>query len=166
MLYIHFKVLSSPFYFVIGISKIFLDEIGLTGWCQATMPHSTIGINWFWICNYLRNWQISIVSVDYAYSDSAVSSKCTMNLFLYDQNHNKIQKLFIEKSMRGVTWRCVCVKWLTAFCPRTVQRIPSEALARTARIMYVGSMYFTSIGILTSLKYFFVYTKKKDEDTL
>jgi hypothetical protein len=33
---------------------------------------------------------------------------------------------------------------LTAFWPSTVHRMASDALARTARSMYVGSMYFTS----------------------
>lgn len=46
---------------------------------------------------------------------------------------------------------------LTAFCPSTAQRIPSDAFARHARIMYVGSIYFTSTGTPASLKYFFVW---------
>jgi len=33
---------------------------------------------------------------------------------------------------------------LTAFCASTVQKIPSEAFALHARIIYVGSIYFTS----------------------
>lgn len=33
---------------------------------------------------------------------------------------------------------------LTAFCPSTAHKIPSDAFARHARIMYVGSIYFTS----------------------
>lgn len=51
----------------------------------------------------------------------------------------------------------------TAFCPKTVHRIPSDAFARTARIMYVGSIYFTSAEIPISLKYFFVYILYKIE---
>lgn len=45
---------------------------------------------------------------------------------------------------------------LTAFCPSTVHKIPSDAFARHARIIYVGSMYFTSAVLPISLKYFFV----------
>lgn len=45
---------------------------------------------------------------------------------------------------------------LTAFCPSTAHRIPSDAFARTARIMYVGSIYFTSTGTPISLKDFFI----------
>jgi hypothetical protein len=45
---------------------------------------------------------------------------------------------------------------LTAFCPSTVHRIPSDAFARQARIMYVGSIYFTSTGTPISLKHFFI----------
>lgn len=48
---------------------------------------------------------------------------------------------------------------LTAFCPSTVQKIPSEAFARHARIIYVGSIYFTSARTPISLKYFLVWNK-------
>ena len=45
---------------------------------------------------------------------------------------------------------------LTAFCPSTVHRIPSDAFARHARIMYVGSIYFTSTETLIALKAFLI----------
>lgn len=52
------------------------------------------------------------------------------------------------------------VEWLTAFCPSTVHKIPSDAFARHARIMYVGSIYFTSAWIAISLKYFLIWNTK------
>lgn len=51
---------------------------------------------------------------------------------------------------------------LTAFCPSTAQRIPSDAFARHARIIYVGSIYLTSTGTPNSLKCFFVWKKNID----
>lgn len=100
-----------------------------------------------------------IVSVDYAYRDSAVSSKRT-----FYKTKSLISK-FSAQTFIGSLLIFYRKQWeselLTAFCPRAVQRVPSEAFAWTARIMYVGSMYFTSIGIFVSLKYFFVYTKIK-----
>lgn len=43
--------------------------------------------------------------------------------------------------------------WLTAFWPSTVHRMASDALARTARSMYVGSIYLTSEWTPISLKW-------------
>ena len=81
MMYIHISWLSFIDTFQEWIRNLSLDEIWLACWSQATMPHSTIGIDWLWIRNYFRDWQIRVMSVDYAYCDATVSSKCTMNLF-------------------------------------------------------------------------------------
>lgn len=95
---------------------------------------------------------------------------CLLWFHCIQQMHHEPVFFFLNKNRSSLTnvidFRMITtflsnerVTWLTAFCPRTVQRIPSEAFARTARIMYVGSMYLTSTAILSSLKYFFVYTK-------
>jgi hypothetical protein len=48
----------------------------------------------------------------------------------------------------NVNWR----KKLTAFCPKILQKMWSEELQALARIIYVGSMYFTSTVNLMEAK--------------
>lgn len=126
------------------------------------MPHTAVRIHCSRIRNDFGNGKVGIVSVAYAYCNAAKSSKCSMNLpksnylryFLKEFLSYLFYYVYLfERKEEGKGGR------LTAFCPRTVHRIPSDAFARHARIMYVGSMYFTSMGTPISLKYFFVWQK-------
>lgn len=91
-------------------------------------------INW----SYLQRSQLAaIISVSKLLGCGCSSKACNLDYAQFTR----------DISMRGRE-----MHKLTAFWPSTVQRIASDALARQARIIQVGSMYFTSAGMPTSLK--------------
>ena len=66
----------------------------------------------------------------------------------------------VYRTIDGQAWKYSILSWgseeklcLTAFWPSTVHRMASDALARTARSMYVGSIYLTSEWTPISLKW-------------
>lgn len=56
------------------------EKVGLACRCQASMPHSTVGVNNPGRYDDFLNRKIDVVCVAYAYSNSTEPSKCAMHL--------------------------------------------------------------------------------------
>jgi len=134
------------------------NEIWLACCSQASVPHSTVRVHQLGMRYHFGDGKISIVRVTSSYCYATISSKCTMNL-QYKYQINFSDSDYLWEPIINVQEEGREVEGLTAFCPSTVQKIPSEAFARHARIIYVGSIYFTSAWAPISLKYFFVWNK-------
>lgn len=126
------------------------------------MPHSTVRIYQPWIRNNFGNGKVDIVGIAYPHSDAAISGESAMNL--KNKSHEFILVDLKDQCGYYTDVRCLLITSknyeetvrLTAFCPKTVHKIPSDAFARHARIMYVGSINFTSAGMPISLNHLFV----------
>ena len=123
------------------------------------MPHPAIRVHALRYCYDFCDGEVDVVRVADARSDATEPSKCSMDLqapscSFHLTNHMTWAAMLplVLHTSKDRCQRPACLKRLTAFCPSTVHKIASDALARHARTIYVGSMYFTSAGTPMSLK--------------
>lgn len=139
--------------------KVESVEVGLPSGRQAAVPHPAIRVHMLWRCDDLWNGKVDVVCIANTWRDATEPSKGSMYLKKHSYNFLKFELIKMDKNIT------LAFKWLladnqrnqlTAFCPSTVQRIASDAFARQARTIYVGSMYFKSAGTPMSLKCFLI----------
>jgi len=142
-----------------GDGKVESVEVRLASGCQAAVPHPAIRVYMLWRCDDLWNGKVDVVCIANTWCDATEPGKGSMYLKEHSYNFLTVELIKIDKNFT------LTFKWaladdernqLTAFCPSTVQRIASDAFARQARTIYVGSIYFRSAGTPMSLKCFLI----------